>query len=105
MVLGWFAVFLYERSDELFRSRHVEIVMPDRRPGAAQVAYTSRPCVRSIEIESDDRVGQSKFCVLLDQIGNLVAGEFPADDVGLCLSDLQQIGAEIGYVGGDQFIA
>jgi hypothetical protein len=42
---------------------------------------------------------------LLDEVGDLVAGEVAAYDVGLGLPDLQQIRAEVGDVGRDQLVA
>ena len=90
-----------EGGNKLFRSRNIEIVVPDCRPRAAQIAFTRRPRVSRVEIESDDGVGQSKFGVLFDQIGDLIAGQIAADNVRLCLPHLQQIGTEIGDVGGD----
>ena len=105
VVLRRLAVLLGEGRDEGLGGRHVERVIPDRRPGAAQIAFAGRPGVGGVEVEADDRVGQAEFGILLDQVGDLVAGEVGADDVGLGLPDLQQVRAEVGDVGGDQFVA
>ena len=108
-IQAWFSgglpCFLMKSATKLFRSRGIDIVMPDRRPRAAQIAFAGRPRIRRVEIESDDGVGQSEFGILLDQIGDLIAGQVAADDVRPGLPHLQQIGTEIGHVGGDQLIA
>ena len=108
-IQAWFSgglpYFLVKAVDEGLRRRHVERVIPDRRPGAAQIAFARRPGIGGVEVEADDRVGKAELGILLDQVGDLVAGEVGADDVGLGLPDLQQIGTEVGDVGGDQFVA
>ena len=105
VVLRRLAVLLGEVGDEGLRGRSVERVIPDRRPGAAEIAFARRPGVGGVEVEADERVGQAELGILLDQVGDLVAGEVAADDVRLGLAHLQQIRAEVGDVGRDQFVA
>ena len=105
MVFRRLAVALDELRDEGLRGRHFGGVIPDRRPGAAQVAFARGPGIGGVEVEADDREGQTELGVLLDQVGHLIAGKVRADDVGLALADLQQIGAEVGDVGCHQFVA
>src|SRR3974390_3762414 len=52
-----------------------------------------------------DRVGQPELGILLDQVRDLITSQIRADNVGVCLTDFQQIGTELGHVGGDEFIA
>ena len=79
--------------------------MPDRRPGPAEVAFTCRPGIRSVEVEANDRIGQSEFGILLDQIGDLIAGQVLTHHVGFGLPHFQKIGAEVRHVGSDQLVA
>ena len=85
--------------------RRIEVMVPDRRPGPAQITITRRPGVGGIEIEADDRIRQPEFGILLDQVRDLIAGKIAADNVGLGLPQLQEIGAEVGDVGRNQFVA
>ena len=96
---------LLKQSLEDDGGRGVEVMVPDRRPGPAQITVARRPGIGGIEIEADDRIGQPEFGILLDQVRDLIAGKVATDHVGLGLPQLQQIGAEVGHVGGDQFVA
>ena len=108
-IQAWFSgglpYFLVKASTKAFEAGIVERVIPDRRPGAAQIAFAHRPGVAGVEVEADQRVGEAEFGILLDEVGHLVAGEVAADDIGLGLPDLQQIRAEVGDVGRDQLVA
>ena len=105
MILRRLAVPLDEVGDKGPRGRNIGGVIPDRRPGAAQIAVAGRPGIGGVEVEADDRIGQAEFGILLDQVGDLVAGEVGADDVRLRLADFQEIRTEIGHVGCDQLVA
>ena len=105
MVLRRLVVFLGEGGDKGLGGRIVERVIPYGRPGAAQIAFAGGPGIAGIEVEPDQRIGKAELGILLDQIGYLIAGKVAADDVGLGLSDLEQIRAEVGDVGCDQFVA
>src|SRR6202007_366096 len=63
------------------------------------------PGIASVEVEADQRIGKPELGILLDQVGDLVAGKVAADHVGFGLAYFQQIRAEIGDVGRDQFVA
>jgi hypothetical protein len=41
---------------------------------------------------------------LLDKVRDLVAPEIEADHIGFGLTNLQEIEAEIGHVGDDEFV-
>ena len=79
-------------------------MVPDRRPGPAQIAFSRGPRIGGVEIEADDRIRKPELGILLDQVGHLIAGEVGTDNVGLGLPDLQQIRAEVGDIGGNEFI-
>ena len=80
-------------------------MMPDHRPGADEIALAGGPGQRGIETEPADREGQAELGILLEEVGDLVAGEIDHDKIGLGLADLQQVGGEIGGVGRHQIVA
>ena len=98
-IQAWFSgglpYFLVKAATKVFEAG-CRGVIPDRRPRAAQIAFAGGPGIGGVEVEADDRVGQAELGILLDQVGDLVAGKVAADHVGLGLTDLQKIRAEIG---------
>jgi len=108
-IQAWFSgglpFFLVEILNEGLGGRNLEGVAPGRRPSPGEVALARRPGVRGVEIEPDDRIRKAELGILLDQIGDLVAGQIAAEHVEFRLPHLQQIGAEVGHVGCDQFVA
>src|SRR5918993_4784419 len=79
--------------------------MPDQRPDAGEVALAGAPGDGGVEAESGNRELQPVFGILLDEVGDLVSGEVRRDDVRPSLADLQEVGAEVGRVGGNEFLA
>src|SRR5205814_6903159 len=80
-------------------------MMPDYRPGADEVALAGGPGERGVETEAADREGQAELGILLEEVGDLVAGEIDHHQIGLGFANLQQISREIGGVGRDQIVA
>ena len=86
-IQAWFSgglpCFLRNAATKAFDARGVDLVVPDRRPDPAEVAFARRPGVRRVEVEARDRVRQAEFGVLLDEVGDLVAAEVGRDEIGL----------------------
>ena len=104
LVFRRLAVLLAEGRDEGLGARGIDIVVPDHRPSAGEVVGARAPSDGGIKAETGRRIGQAKFGVLLDEIGDLVARQIGNHQVGLGLADFQQIGAEVGGVGRHQFV-
>ena len=104
LVLGRLAVFLGELLDVGLRGRRIDEVVPHQRPHAREVALAETPCDRGVEGEANDRELQPVFGILLEEVGDLVAGEVRDHDVGPRLADLQEERREVRDVGRDQFV-
>ena len=105
VVLRDAAVLLGEVGHESQRARGLELVVPHGGPDAAQVAFAGSPGVGRVQVETGHRVGQTELRILLHEVGHLVAGQVGGDQVRLGLADLEQVGAEVGHVGGHQLVA
>src|SRR5690349_11470644 len=104
LVLGWLVVLLGEGADEGLGAGRVDQMMPDRRPGAYEVALSGGPGQRRIEAEASDREGQAELGILLEEVGYLVAGKVDYDEVGFGLADLKEISGKVGGVRRDQIV-
>ena len=79
-------------------------MMPDAGPDAAEIVLAGGPGEGGVEAEAGDREGQAEFGILLEEIGDLVAGEVGDDEVRLGRPDLQQQRREVGRVGRHQLV-
>ena len=105
LVVGQLAVFLLESVDVSLGARRVDQVVPHKRPDAGEVALAGAPGDDGVKAEAGHREFQPILGILLEEVGDLVAGEVRRHDIGLRLADFEQVGREIGRVGRDQLVA
>src|SRR5437763_1209753 len=79
-------------------------MMPDAGPRTGEAAGPCAPCQRRVETETGDWERQAVFRILLQEARDLVAGEVGYHQVRLRLSDLEQVGREIGRIGRHKLI-
>src|SRR6266851_2848490 len=75
-------LFLGGGRDEGLGAGRVDQMMPDHRPGADEVALAGGPGKCRVEAEPADREGQAELGILLEEVGDLVAGEIDHDQIG-----------------------
>ena len=82
LVLGRLAVLLGEGLDVFLGGGRIDEVVPDQRPDAREIALARAPGHGRVEAEAGDRELQPVLGILLDEVGDLVAGEFDATTSG-----------------------
>jgi hypothetical protein len=87
--LGWLVVLLGEGGDEGLGSGRVYQVMPDQRPGSEEVALAGAPRDRCVEAEAGNGEVEPEFGILLQEVGDLQAGEIRNHEVRLGRADLE----------------
>ena len=78
--------------------------MPHQRPGAEEVALARAPGDGGVEAEAGDGEVEAELGILLEEVGDLVAGKVGHDHVGLAVADLGQDGGEIRKIGRHQLV-
>ncbi len=104
LVFRRLGIFLGEGRHERLAAGRFDQMMPDHRPGADEVALACGPGQRGVEPEPADREGEAELGILLEEVGDLVAGEIDHHEIGLGLADLEQISGEVGGVGRHQIV-
>ena len=79
-------------------------MVPEALPVARQRVDAGRPERHRVHHSAREREGQVELLVLLEEAGLIRAGQVDVDEVGLGLSDLEDVGAVIRGVGGHHVV-
>ena len=101
---GSLPYFFWKASTYFFELGVSTEVVPDQRPDAGEIALAGAPGDHRVEAEAGDGncSPYSEYCLM--KLVIWLPARFDDHEIGPRLPDLQEIGAEVGGVGGHELV-